>query len=436
MSECVNSTIAIRGDVVAVRQFEIVVCEGPDRGKQVVSQGDELTIGTSPGNDLLLTDGAVSRHHCVIRAGKRGLELRDLDSTNGTRLGDCEVGQVVVRSGARIRIGSTLLMIRLLAHEIEQPLARGAHYGELHGASTAMRRLYPMIQRCAETTASVLIEGETGTGKQLVAESIHRASARRHGPFVIVDCAALPRNRLESELFGHVRGAFAGAVADQLGSFASADGGTLLLDEVGELPLAVQPTLLRAIESGTIRPLGSFESRPINVRIIAVTHRDLRVEVNHKRFRSDLFYRLNVLRMEIPPLRRRTGDIALLCDHFWRTFRPDALPPLELFADCIAQSWPGNVRELRNTIEHMAAFGLPNEGARPELLSFGQAKDQAILDWERGWVDQLLAAHRGNLSRAARAVRMGRSHLREIVRRHGKTVGQLDVEDTGWPELT
>jgi DNA-binding NtrC family response regulator len=431
MSDSAKSTIAIRGHVIAIRQFELAVVEGPDRGKRVMSQGDQLTIGTNTGNDLQLTDGAVSRHHCVIRTVERGLELRDLDSTNGTRLGDCEVGRVIVRSEARIRVGSSVLAIKLLEHEIEQPLAQEDHYGELYGASAAMRRLYPIIKRCAEVAGTVLIEGETGTGKELVAESIHRASARRHGPFVVVDCTALPRNQIESELFGHVRGAFAGADRDQTGALVSATGGTLLLDEIGELPLAVQPALLRALESRTVRPLGISDAHPVDVRIIASTHRDLRVEVNHKRFRADLYYRLNVLRIELPPLRQRSGDIALLCNHFWRMFRPDSPPPAELIADYVAQSWPGNVRELRNAIERVAAFGPVGHGPRAAPLSYGQAKEQAVLDWERGWVEQLLTAHRGNLSRAARAVRMGRSHLREIARRHNQTTNQLDAEDDG-----
>ena len=421
------ATLTVRGRAIAIRLFEVTVVEGPDRGKRAESHGDELTIGSDASNDLQLTDPGVSRHHCAIRTIERGLELRDLASTNGTLLGDTEVVKVVIRRAARLRLGSTVVAVELLDREIDQPLADEPGHGDLVGGSPAMRRLYPMIQRCAEATATVLIEGETGTGKELVAESIHRASTRRHGPFVVVDCAALPRTLIESELFGHVRGAFTGADTDRSGALASAAGGTVLLDEIGELPLALQPVLLRALENRTVRPIGSTRNLAIDVRILAATHRDLRVEVNRKRFRADLYYRLAVLHIEVPPLRQRAGDIALLCEHFWRTFRPDSAPPPELVADLIAQSWPGNVRELRNAIERAAVAAAPPDAPRA-ARSYADAKLEAIADWERGWVEQLLAAHRGNLSRAARAARMGRSHLRQLARRHLGSAGDPDPD--------
>jgi DNA-binding NtrC family response regulator len=417
MPDRAPATLTVRGRSIAIRLFEVSVVEGPDRGKRAVSRGDELTIGTSPGNDLELTDPGVSRHHCAIRTTERGLELRDLASTNGTLLGDCEVARVVLRGAARLRLGSTVVAIELLDREIDEPLADDHRHGDLIGASPAMRRLYPVIQRCAESTATVLIEGETGTGKELVAESIHRASSRRHGPFVVVDCGALPRTLIESELFGHVRGAFTGADRDRAGALVGAAGGTVLLDEIGELPLALQPVLLRALEHRTVRPIGGPRHQPIDVRLLAATHRDLRIEVNRKRFRADLYYRLHVLRIELPPLRQRPGDIAVLAEHFWRTFRPDAAPPAELIAELVAQPWPGNVRELRNAIERAAVSAAPPAEPRP-AQSYVEAKAQAIDDWECGWVEQLLAAHHGNLSRAARAARMGRSHLRQLARRH------------------
>jgi DNA-binding NtrC family response regulator len=430
MAEMVDSvppTLTVRGRALAVRLFEVAVVDGPDRGKRAESRGDQLTIGTSADNDLQLTDPGVSRHHCAIRTTERGLELRDLASTNGTLLGDCEVVRVVIRGAARLRLGSTVVAVELLDREIDQPLADGDRCGDLVGGSPAMRRLYPMIQRCAETTATVLIEGETGTGKELVAESIHRASSRRHGPFRVVDCAALPGALIESELFGHVRGAFTGADRDRSGALVDAAGGTVLLDEIGELPLALQPVLLRALENRTVRPIGGARTLPIDVRILAATHRDLRVEVNRKRFRADLFYRLHVLHLEIPPLRQRAGDIALLADQFWRAQRPDSAPPDDLIAHLVAQPWPGNVRELRNAVERAAASAEP-PAATGAGQSYADAKQAAIADWERGWVAQLVAAHRGNLSRAARAARMGRSHLRQLARRHG---GAADADDAG-----
>jgi DNA-binding NtrC family response regulator len=429
MIDSMPPTLTVRGRTISIRLFEVVVIEGPDRGKRAVSHGDELTIGTSEGNDLQLTDGGVSRHHCAIRTIERGLELRDLASTNGTLLGDCEVGKVVIRSAARLRLGSTVVAVELLDREIDQPLAEDHRHGDLVGASPAMRRLYPVIQRCAEATANVLIEGETGTGKELVAESIHRGSTRRNGPFAVVDCAVLPRELIESELFGHVRGAFTGADKDRAGALVSAAGGTVLLDEIGELPLALQPVLLRVLENRTVRPIGSSRHQPLDVRILAATHRDLRVEVNRKRFRADLYYRLHVLHIEVPPLRKRAGDIAVLCEHFWRTFRPDCAPPSELVADLVAQPWPGNVRELRNAVERAAASAALPSAARV-AQSYVQAKHAAIEDWEGGWVTQLLAAHHGNLSRAARAARMGRSHLRQLARRYLPSAHDPEPEES------
>jgi transcriptional regulator of acetoin/glycerol metabolism len=439
MTDGAPATLTVRGRTIAIRLFEVTVVDGPDRGKRAVSRGDELTIGTSPGNDLQLTDPGVSRHHCAIRTTERGLELRDLASTNGTLLGESEVVRVVLRGPARLRLGSTLVAVELLDREIDQPLADDHRFGDLIGASPAMRRLYPLIQRCAESTATVLIEGETGTGKELVAESIHRASTRRHGRFAVVDCGALPRTLIESELFGHVRGAFTGADTDRTGALVAASGGTVLLDEIGELPLALQPVLLRALENRTVRPVGSTRNVPIDVRVLAATHRDLRVEVNRKRFRADLYYRLHVLRIEIPPLRQRAGDIAVLCEHFWRALRPDAEPPSELVADLVAQAWPGNVRELRNAVERAAASVAPALGEPGEpgaAQSYAEAKQRAIEDWERGWIAQLVAAHRGNLSRAARAARMGRSHLRQLARRYDATDGGPDggADGSGGPD--
>ena len=419
MTAGIAATRSVRGRAIYIRQFDAAVVDGPDRGKRAVSQGVELSIGTGTGNDLQLTDGSVSRHHCVLHATDHGLELRDLGSTNGTFVGDLEIRHGIVTAGTRLRLGTSVIAIALLDHEIEEPLATESRFGELLGGSPEMRRLYPILERCAQSTATVLIEGETGTGKELVAHAIHSASARRRAPFVVVDCGALPRTMIESELFGHVRGAFTGAETDRIGAFEAGHGGTVLLDEVGELPLALQPVLLRALENRTVRPLGSNETRPVDVRIIAASHRDLRVEVNHKRFRADLYYRLNVLRVVIPPLRKRTGDVAMLVEHFWRTFRPDHPAPPELVADFAAQDWPGNVRELRNAVERAVSFGVPvTPGTGAERASYGRAKQHAMLDWERRWVAELMAAHGGNLSRAARAAKMGRSHLREIVRRH------------------
>jgi DNA-binding NtrC family response regulator len=407
-------TPALRDPAFFIRKFQLEVVEGPERGTRVDSLADELTIGTSLGNDLVLTDEAVSRHHCSLRASDRGLELRDLGSKNGTFVGSCEVERGLIRSEARLQLGKTIIAVRILNDEVVQPIAASTGLGDLIGASTAMRRIYPLIEQYATSTATVLIYGETGTGKELVAEAIHLASDRRDAPFVVVDCAALTGELAESELFGHVRGAFTGASTDRVGVFEAAAGGTIFLDEVSELPDAVQSKLLRVLENRTVRRLGSNDRVPVDVRVIAASHRDLRALVNTKRLRQDLYYRLNVLRISIPPLREREGDIALLARSFWNELHPGTEPPPAVIDQLAERSWPGNVRELRNAVERAALVGLePGAGADSEP-TYQQAKEV----WERGWLAQLLRRHDGNLSRTARAARMGRSHLRELVRRY------------------
>jgi len=412
-------THGLRGDSIFIRRFEVVVADGPDRGAHAVSSDDELTIGTAQGCNLLVTDTAVSRHHCAIRVTARGLEVRDLGSTNGTFIGDHEVVRGYIRSGTRLRLGNTTVVVTILADEIAQPLANEGRFGDLIGSSPAMRRLYPMLESCARSDATVLVQGETGTGKEIIAEAIHLASPRRNQPFVVVDCSALPRQLTESELFGHVRGAFTGADADRIGAFEQAQGGTVFLDEIGELALDLQPLLLRALESHTIRRVGTNDQRDIDVRVIAATHRDLRVEVNEKRFRADLYYRLNVLRVVVPPLRERDGDIRLLASHFWQTFAPGRPISDELVVELEAQSWPGNVRELRNMIERTALVGHVPSSSGADDAPYGEAKERAIAEWEKRWLQRLLVAHDHNLSRAARAAQMGRSYLRQLVRKHG-----------------
>jgi transcriptional regulator with GAF, ATPase, and Fis domain len=428
------ATPVVRGQKLLVRQFEVVVLNGPDRGRRVASQSDELSIGGAAGNDLELTDVAVSRHHCTVRADERGLLLIDLGSRNGTFVDDVELVIGYVRSGSRVRIGESLLQINVLDHVLEQPLGTGDRFGPLLGASPAMRKLYPLLEQCASGNANVLIVGETGTGKELIAEEIHARSSRRSGPFVVVDCSALSHDLAESELFGHERGAFTGADVERIGAFESADGGTIFLDEIGELPLTLQPLLLRVLEARTIRRVGSNEQRPIDVRVIAASHRDLRTLVNERRFRPDLFYRLNVVRVVVPPLRERVADIELLAASFWRTFRPELAPPPALLAHLASQSWPGNVRELRNAVERAALVGWKREhvevGRSEDIaLTYQQAKERAVWDWERSWVERLISAHGGNLSRAARAAKMGRSHLRELARRHNIATRSATIGD-------
>jgi DNA-binding NtrC family response regulator len=290
-----------------------------------------------------------------------------------------------------------------------------------------------VLPRLAESDSTILLEGETGTGKGLLAEAIHEASPRAAGPFIVLDCGAIPPTLIESELFGHEKGAFTGAAAARTGGFEAARGGTVFLDEIGELPLDMQPKLLRALEDRVVKRVGGNEPVRLDIRIIAATNRDLRTEINQGRFRSDLYYRLNTFRLRIPPLRERRDDIALLVAHFYRQLSPGGEPPpAELITELARHDWPGNVRELRAAVERAVLLGDPAvwralcDDAPPlaederfaEGTSFRAAKERAVAAWEREYTRALITRYGGNLSRAARAVRMDRNHLRELLRRH------------------
>jgi DNA-binding NtrC family response regulator len=427
-----KETLVVRGQSVLFSQFELTVLDGPDRGKQVASSSEELSVGTAEGNDLQLTDPAVSRHHCAVQIDERGLALADLGSRNGTHVGAIEAVRCYVGSGTRFRVGQTTIALDVLDRDLEQPIAATDRFGPILGGSPAMRRLYPLIERCGAVTATVLIVGETGTGKELIAEAIHAASDRRDGPFVVVDCSALSHDLAEAELFGHDAGAFTGALAARAGVIEAAHGGTLFLDQVGEMPIALQPLLLRVLESRTVRRIGATEQRPVDLRVIASSHRDLRELVNTKRVRADLYYRLHVIRIAVPPLRERAGDVALIAGHAWRGLRADPIP-VALVEQLGAQSWPGNVRELRNAVERAARVGWTPQRVtvmQPDQ-TYGEAKEQAVAAWERTWIEELLARHGGNLSRAARAARMGRTNLRELARQYGLAAraGTADLRD-------
>jgi transcriptional regulator with GAF, ATPase, and Fis domain len=292
------------------------VTAGVDTGKEAISGGDELGIGTAQGNQLLLTDPTVSRHHCTIAVTPKGFLLRDLGSTNGTVLGDSRVESAYPEPGMRIRVGQTALVFELLGTEIHEPLSDEESFEQALGSSEAMRFVFAVLARAAQSETTVLLEGETGTGKGLLARALHQRSRRASGPLIEVDCSAIPPTLIESELFGHERGAFTGADRAREGAFEAAQGGTIFLDEIGELPLEMQPKLLRALEERTIKRIGTTTTTRLDVRVIAATNRDLRLEVNRGGFRADLFYRLAVLRVRVPPLRERREDIAVLAAQF------------------------------------------------------------------------------------------------------------------------
>jgi two-component system, NtrC family, response regulator GlrR len=412
-------------DRVEIARFRLRVVSGPDAPLSFDSKASDVTVGTARGEDVRLTDRCVSRHHCVIRVGDHGLICEDLGSTNGTYVAGRRVQNAVLTPGDSITLGETVLAIESLEGTISEPISPNEQFGRVLGRSASMRYLFALLERVAPSEASILIEGETGTGKSMLAEAIHAASPRAKMPFVVVDCASLPHHLIESELFGHERGSFTGATDDRIGLFESANGGTILLDEIGELSLELQPKLLRAIERRVIRRVGATQSTPVNIRIIAATNRDLRCAVNANTFRSDLWYRLNTVRVVLPPLRERREDIPMLVAALYRELLgdPKATPAAEVVRPMMRATWPGNVRELRTAIER-SLLGAPPTTVDPandidQGVPFRTAKTRASSLWERRYLSELLIANDGNVSAAARAGKMNRSHLSELLHRHG-----------------
>jgi DNA-binding NtrC family response regulator len=424
-----------RPDAMVFRRMRVSVVLGPDQGVTYESDARELSIGTNRGNDLVLTDAAVSRHHCMIESTPQGFRLTDLGSTNGTRLGPFRVERGYLGPSAQISIGASAIKFEALDELVSQPLSADDRFGGMLGRSAAMRRLFADLPRIAASDATVLLEGETGTGKGLLCHSIHHASPRKHGPFVVVDCASIPPTLIESELFGHERGSFTGAHATRIGAFEAAQGGTIFLDELGELPLDMQPKLLRALEERSIKRVGSVTPIALDVRVVAATSRDLREEVNRGAFRADLFYRMNVVRLRIPALRERREDIPLYVAHFYEQFAAggDRRPPPALVAAMSRPAWLGNVRELRAAVERAVLLGDPawtGDAPAAELggetslaidtsQPFRVAKQRAVDGWERAYLAAILREAGGSLSAAARAARMDRNYLRERVARLG-----------------
>jgi DNA-binding NtrC family response regulator len=407
------------------------VVEGPDAG-QLLEHYEErpVTVGTAPDTELRLSDPTVSSYHLEVRPAAHGVQLVDLGSLNGTHAGGVMVRDAVIGLGTPIRVGRSVLVVDD-GTQVDVPDPEPApEFPGLVGSSAAIQQVRRMIAQLAPSNVSVLIQGETGTGKELVAQAIHEASARRGGSLVTVDCGSLPETLIASQLFGHERGAFTGADRRYIGAFERAQGGTLFLDEIGELPLAVQPTLLGVLERRRFRRLGGSQEVEVDVRIIAATNRDLRAAANRKDFRLDLYYRLAVTRIVIPPLRERPEDVPHLIRHFVREsagsvehipFDASAIESLE------KHRWPGNVRELRNLVDRTLAMGqasFETYSAQAEqtggvILPYKDARALALTQFERAYLEKLIEASLGNASAAARATRMDRQYLLQLLRRHG-----------------
>jgi DNA-binding NtrC family response regulator len=375
----------------------------------------------------------VSRRHVAFELTATSLRVEDLDSTNGTYVNGIRVRDAFVSGGEVLHLGSTALRIEQ-GPANPSALSPGLAFGKVQGASREMRRLYPLCERLAASDVPVLIEGETGTGKEVLAESIHEASSRSQAPFIVLDCTAIAPSLIESVLFGHERGAFTGATARQTGVFEEADGGTLFIDEIGDLDVSMQPKLLRAIERAEVRRVGSTQWIRISVRILSATRRNLDAEIEAGRFRDDLFHRLAVGRIELPPLRARRGDVSLLVEAFCAQHgvRSDSIPA-ELRSSWERAPWPGNVRELRNAVARFLALGEFSELASSSAiegdltsqiidsdLPFVIARQRVVEDFERRYVARVLAAHGGNISRAARASGIARRNFQILRARTAK----------------
>jgi transcriptional regulator with GAF, ATPase, and Fis domain len=413
-----------------------VVASGPDYGKQLALDRGTYRVGTEQGSDLQLSDPSVSRTHLVVKVLSQEIELTDSGSTNGSFFRGARFSSVRVQPPAELRLGRTdLRLVALETATSARPPSTADHFGQLQGRSLAMRELFALLENVAPTDSDLLLLGETGTGKELCAEAIHSASSRSSRPFVVCDLAAVSPSLLESELFGHVRGAFTGAHQARSGVFEAADGGTLFLDEIGELSLELQPRLLRALEKRQVKRVGANDYRSVNVRVVAATHRDLSTEVREGRFREDLYHRLAVLVARLPPLRERPDDILDLALHFAQELGADASAlSAETQALLRGYHWPGNLRELRNIVERVVRLGdpslqlaeetrsRPSDRARVEL-PFKEAKEQLVDAFERDYVRQLLAAHGGNISRAAKQAGIVRVYLQRLIKKHGLRAG-------------
>jgi transcriptional regulator with GAF, ATPase, and Fis domain len=413
--------------------------------------GEGLRIGKAPDNDLVLPDDTVSRHHCVLTPRADGVEVRDLDSTNGTKVQGARVTEAVVQAGAVLKVGEVEVALRPAVRTAEVMPSERTSFGGAIGRSLAMRTVFGILERIAPTDATVLLEGETGSGKDVLARAIAAESPRAGKPFVVVDCGAVSYSLIESELFGHERGAFTGAVAARQGAFELAEGGTLFLDEIGELPLDVQPKLLRVLETRELRRVGGNRTIKADVRVIAATKRNLKREIEAGKFREDLFFRLAVVPITVPPLRARRDDVPMLVEYILKasgaaasglTVGPEALQSIA------AHDWPGNVRELRNVIErsvylaravgqtHLDVVSLPTHGGgSSDALTFEPGKSyrdtraRFEADFERRYVKWLLARHAGNVSAAARDAKMDRKHLYDMAKKHG--LRGSDTDDDG-----
>ncbi len=462
-----------RPSTLSIRRTQLVLEPHSPSPKTLNFDQDVITIGSMEGNDVILSDDTVSRNHCRIIQDDRHATLVDLGSTNGTHINGVRIKEAFLTPGMTIAVGNTQLRYHPVQEHIEVTPSQLESFGDIVGRSVKMREIFGLLEKIAPTSATVVIEGETGTGKEVVARTLHKMSTRKDGPFIVFDCGAVPENLIESELFGHEKGSFTGAVMSRKGLFEMAQGGTIFLDELGELALDLQPKLLRVLEQREVRRVGSNTSIPINVRVIAATNRTLEEEVKKGRFRQDLFYRLSVVRLFLPKLSERKEDIPLLIHHFLhnmsfnRHYQSDALKIERIETQAMEAltnyAWPGNVRELVNVIEracsmsdgpfirlsdlphyithrtpsgsHQSAMLPPpslSEDSEPlkrwselpkrselQSMPFKDAKEEWIAHFEQDYISEILMRHGGNISKASREADIDRKYFRKLMTKHG-----------------
>jgi DNA-binding NtrC family response regulator len=443
--------------VLVLRSARISVVSGPDQGAACTITTSRIRIGTADDNGLTLSDPRVSRHHLELQVQDRGYLVTDLQSTNGTFYRGARIKEVLLELGAEIRVGSSVLRLDR-AEEQSRAVNEQQRFGSLIGTSRGMQQVFGLLAAVSPTDATVLILGETGTGKELVAEEIHRSSPRHERPFSVVDCGALPASLIESELFGHIKGAFTGAISDREGIFERTPGGTVFLDEISELPIELQTRLLRVLDRRTVTRVGTNTPRKVDVRLVAATNRDLAQEVKEGRFRQDLYYRLAVVRILLPPLRDRKEDIPLLARCFLERAGcgdPDAILSENVIHDLRARKWSGNVRELRNVMDRLQVLtdgsDLMEDGPSAQLQvaagegtafdlsaldqilpapfldqSYKTAKELLLRQFEGLYIRRLAERHGDNISRMARDAGVDRHVIRKLLVKHGLSAGSGD----------
>jgi DNA-binding NtrC family response regulator len=427
------------------QEVALVVVEGPEQGRRLVLQNEVTRVGKDPSCDLVLPDVTVSRCHFIVRRENEGYLLVDQQSTNGTMVNDMKAREVFLQPGARVTAGRVAMVFQSVHVAAPAPLSEQTQFGGLVGSSPPMRAVFGVLERVAQTNATVLLFGETGTGKGATARAIHSHSSRKNRPLIVVDCGAISPTLIESELFGREKGAYTGATEARAGACEEANRGTLFLDECDDLPLELQSKLLRVLEEREVRRLGSVRPIKLDIRIIAATKVDLRQAVAEGKFREDLYFRLSVVQLALPPLRDHREDLPLLCqtfwdqnemeqqDNVWHRLSPALREQLE------AYHWPGNVRELRNVLERIRYMGAPGElgfhpgPAEPQAPDndasgtwgidyerpFKEVKDKIIETFEKEYLARLLERANGNIAGAARTAGLNRKYFYDLLRKHG-----------------